>query len=393
MSQQPLTNETANEIVTLVEYKDFDDMGLKFELLRGIYGYGFQKPSMIQQKAIKIVSGERDLIAQAQSGSGKTGAMCIGILNKLELNGDVQFLVLAPTRELAKQITLIVRILGEYLNVKAECFVGGNSISFDIQALKGRPHIVVGTPGRLLDLIEKGYLKLNHCKTLIIDEADKMLEIGFKETLHEVFRHLPETVQACLFSATFEDEVLELTKKFMRDPVQILLNKEKVALEAIRQFYVEVDTEEQKFETLIDLYKSVTMGQTVIFCKSKGGVERLNQQLCKSGFTVSAIHGEMEQSEREKLINAFYNGDSRLIIATDLLARGIDAHHVSVVINFDLPLDTATYVHRIGRAARFGRKGVTLNLVTKRDFKFMSEVESQYKCQIEQLPEDFQSYL
>lgn len=386
-------NETPNETVTSRDFKDFDDMDLKTTLLRGIYGYGFVKPSIIQQKAIKLVEGTRDLIAQSQSGTGKTGAMSIGLLQKLDPDKGTQFLILAPTRELADQFRKTVLCLSEYMDITCESFVGGRNMRDDIVTLKKRPHIVVGTPGRINHLISEGYLDTSTLRSLVIDEADEMLSIGFKETLYEIFKHLPDDIQVVLFSATFTPECLELTEKFMRNPIKLLLTKEKITLEGIKQFYVHVETEDNKFSTLVDLYKHVTLGQTVIFCKAKKKVDVLEQMLVKAGFTVSAIHGDMEQHDREKLIKDFYGGKSRVILSTDLLARGIDAHHVSVVINYDLPIEKETYIHRIGRCARFGRKGVAINFLTNKDMAQKEEIEKYYNTRIEELPEDIKEYL
>jgi translation initiation factor 4A len=393
MTNYEQTHETPIDTVTQGSFNDFDDMGLKTPLLRGIYGYGFVKPSVIQQKAIKLVEGSRDLIAQSQSGTGKTGAMTIGLLQKLDPTGGTQFLILAPTRELADQFRKIVLCIGEYMDIQCESFVGGRSVREDIAALKRKPHIVVGTPGRIMHMISEGYLETANLKSLVIDEADEMLSIGFKEVLYEIFKHLPDDIQVILFSATFTDECFEVANKFMRDPLKLLLTKDKITLEGIKQFYIQVNSDEHKYPTLVDLYKSVTLGQTVIFCRSKAKVDSLNDLLTKDGFSVSAIHGDMEQKDRQVLINNFYSGKARVIIATDLLARGIDAHHVSVVINYDLPKEKETYIHRIGRSARFGRKGVAINFLTVKDMRSMEEIESYYNTVVEELPTDFSKFM
>jgi translation initiation factor 4A len=364
----------------IVEYKEFDDMKLKQELLRGIYAYGFEKPSKIQQRAIvPIISSTRDVIAQAQSGTGKTGTFTISTLQNLDFTcNDVQAILLAPTRELAEQTFKVVLALGEYLGVKAYCCVGGTKVRDDIATLRDGVQIVVGTPGRVYHMISEGYLVVDKLRMLVIDEADEMLSRGFKDQIYDIFKHLPEQMQVCLFSATMPTEVLEISEKFMQNPIQILITKENLTLEGIKQFYILVEKDDYKFDCLCDLYKTLTITQCVIFVNSKKRVDILSQQLNKKGFTVSSMHGDMEPEERSKIMKEFRSGLSRILISTDLLARGIDVHHVSLVINYDLPRLRENYIHRIGRSGRYGRKGVAINFVTHIYFKDMNELEKFY---------------
>lgn len=301
--------------------------------------------------------------------------------------------MLAPTRELAQQIHKVVLAIGEHLKVRSYCCVGGTNVKDDILSLKDGVHIVVGTPGRVQHMISEGYLSTKNLKMLVIDEADEMLSRGFKDQIYDIFKQLPEEIRVFLFSATMPNDVLEITEKFMRNPIKILVTKEALTLEGIRQFYVVVEKDEYKYETLSDLYKTFTITQCVIFCNSKKRVDTLAYQLTKAGFTVSSIHGDMESDYREKLMKDFRAGTSRVLITTDLLARGIDVHHVSLVINYDLPRLRESYIHRIGRSGRYGRKGVAINFVTQSDLKDLKELEKFYNTTIEEMPENIGSLI
>lgn len=373
-----------NEVV-----ESFDNMGLKEDLLRGIYAFGFEKPSAIQQRAIVPCCTGRDVIAQAQSGTGKTATFSVSVLQRVdEKDPNVQALVMAPTRELAQQILLVMRALGDYMGVKFHMCIGGTSVRDDQRKLESGVQVIVGTPGRVNDMIQRGALKTDKIKMFVLDEADEMLSRGFKDQIYEVFKSLPNDVQVVLLSATMPSEVLEVTKKFMRDPIQILIKKEELTLEGIRQFFIYIDKEDWKFETLCDLYDTVNITQAVIFCNTRRKVEDLARSMQQKKFTVSFMHGEMEQQERDVIMREFRSGSSRVLITTDLLARGIDVQQVSVVINYDLPGNRENYIHRIGRSGRFGRKGVAINFVTKQDQQMLKELETYYSTQIEEMPAD-----
>ncbi|ADV19955.1 ATP-dependent RNA helicase eIF4A [Cryptococcus gattii Ru294] len=377
-----LINSNWNEVVD-----NFDDMKLKGELLRGIYAYGFERPSAIQQRAIMPIVTGRDCIAQAQSGTGKTATFSVSILQRIDTTvKKTQALVLAPTRELAQQIQKVVIALGDYLNVDCHACVGGTAVREDIARLNEGPHIVVGTPGRVFDMINRGALKTEAVMMFCLDEADEMLSTGFKESIYEIFQLLPGETQVVLLSATMAPEVLDVTKKFMRDPIRILVKKDELTLEGIRQFYINVEKEEWKLETLCDLYETVTITQAVIFCSTRRKVDWLTQQLHDRQFTVSAMHGDMKQEEREVIMKEFRSGSSRVLITTDLLARGIDVQQVSLVINYDLPSSKENYIHRIGRGGRFGRKGVAINFVSNEDKNMLEEIETYYNTQVEEMP-------
>ncbi|OWB64344.1 hypothetical protein B5S29_g5419 [[Candida] boidinii] len=365
----------------------FEEMNLKDDLIRGIYGYGFEAPSAIQSRAIMQIISGRDTIAQAQSGTGKTATFSIGMLEVIDTRRrDTQALVLSPTRELAVQIQSVIKALGDYMNVQCHACVGGKSVGEDTKALTKGQNIVSGTPGRVLDVIKRRNLSTRGIKMLVLDEADEILSKGFQEQIYEIYRYLPPGTQVVVVSATLPKDVLAMTKKFMNDPIKILVKRDEITLEGIRQFFVQVEKEDWKFDTLCDLYDSLTITQAVIFCNTKKKVDWLTENLRKANFTVVAMHGDMKQDERDKIMNEFRLGNSRVLISTDVWARGIDVQQVSLVINYDLPFDRENYVHRIGRSGRFGRKGVAINFVTNEDIQQLHDIEQYYSIQIDEMP-------
>jgi len=369
--------------------ESFDDMELNDELLRGIYAYGFEKPSYIQQRGIIPVVRGHDTIAQAQSGTGKTATFSIAALQRVSQDvPDCQVLILAPTRELAQQIHKVLNALGDYMKVNSHACVGGTAVRQDIEVLQKGVQIVVGTPGRVNDMINRNALRLEKLKIFCLDEADEMLSRGFKDQIYDVFQYLPSEVQVCLFSATMPNEILHMTKRFMRDPVRILVKKERLTLDGIKQFYVGVEKENWKLDTLCDLYETLTIVQAIIYCNTRRKVEWLTEKMHQRDFTVSAMHGDMEMQQRQLIMKEFRSGSSRVLITTDLLARGIDVQQVSLVINYDLPTNRENYIHRIGRSGRFGRKGVAINFVTHDDVRNLREIEQFYNTQIEEMPMD-----
>uniref|UniRef100_A0A8C1G5M0 RNA helicase n=1 Tax=Cyprinus carpio TaxID=7962 RepID=A0A8C1G5M0_CYPCA len=299
----------------------FDDMNLREALLRGIYAYGFEKPAAIQQRAILPCIKGYDVIAQAQSGTGKTATFAISILQHIDVEMKAtQAMVLAPTRELAQQIQKVVLALGDYMGASCHACIGGTNVRNDVQKLQADvPHIVVGTPGRVFDMLNRRYLSPKYIKMFALDEADEMLSRGFKDQIYEIFQKLGTDTQVILLSATMPQEVLEVTTKFMRDPIRILVKKEELTLEGIRQFYINVEKEEWKLDTLCDLYETLTITQAVIFINTRRKVDWLTEKMHARDFTVSALHGDMEQKERDVIMKEFRSGSSRVLITTDLL--------------------------------------------------------------------------
>jgi len=375
--------ETSSDIKL---YSTFEAMRLKEELLRGIYAYGFEKPSAIQQRAIVPIVMGRDVIAQAQSGTGKTATFSIGILQSIDTSVmETQALVLSPTRELA-QIQKVGLALGDYLNVQIHCCIGGKTIGEDIRKLDSGVHVVSGTPGRVMDMISRRNLRTRNIKMLVLDEADEMLSRGFKEQIYDVYRYLPPAIQVVLVSATLTNDVLSMTKKFMTDPIRILVKRDEITLEGIKQFFVAVEKEEWKFDTLCDLYDTLTITQAVIFCNTRRKVDWLTEKMRKANFTVASMHGDMRQDERDEIMKTFRSGENRVLITTDIWARGIDVQQVSLVINYDLPNNRELYIHRIGRSGRFGRKGVAINFVRQEDIPLLRDIEQFYSTQIDEMP-------
>lgn len=369
--------------------ESFDEMGLKDELLRGVYSYGFERPSAIQQKGIKPIILGRDTIGQAQSGTGKTATFSIGLLQLVDAAvNQCQGLVVAPTRELAQQIHRVITQLGDFMQIKCHACIGGTAVRDDIRTLERGVHIVVGTPGRVFDMISRDHLSTQALKLLILDEADEMLSRGFKEQIQEIFKRLPGNIQVALFSATMPPEILQITEQFMRDPIRILVKKDELTLEGIKQYYIAIEKDDWKFDTLCDLYENLDIAQAIIYCNTRKRVDQVTQSMTEKDFVVSSMHGEMEHSTREAIMREFRTGSSRVLITTDLLARGIDVQQVSLVINYDMPTNYENYLHRIGRSGRFGRKGVAINFVTEVDAKFLHELEQHYNTHIREMPSD-----
>ncbi|KAJ7081352.1 eukaryotic initiation factor-like protein 4A-I [Mycena belliarum] len=365
----------------------FDNMNLKAELLRGVYAYGLERPSTIQQRAIIPVIKGHDVIAQAHSGTGKTTTYSISVLQKLDHNVKAcQALILTPTRELAQQIQKVVVAIGDFMNIDCHACIGGTSVRDDIKALQAGPQVVVGTPGRVQDMIQRRVIKTDQIKIFVLDEADELLSRGFTEQINDIFQLLPQSTQVVLLSATLPQDVLEVTAKFMRDPVRILVKKHELTLEGIKQFYIAVEKEDWKVDTLSDLSETITITQAVIFCNTRRKVDWLTDKLLARDFTVAAMHGDMIQAQRDLIMNEFRSGSHRVLITTDLFTRGIDVQQVPLVINYDLPANRENYIHRIGRGGRFGRKGVAINFVTTDDVRMMREIEQFYSTRIEEMP-------
>jgi translation initiation factor 4A len=377
-------------------FKSFDDMNLKPPILKSIYAYGFEKPSGIQQKAIVPLAKGHDIIAQAQSGTGKTGTFAIGVLEIVDFKEDsTQALILAPTRELASQIYTVISSLSFYVeNLKIQLAIGGvNGNDINRWEKPKDNHIIIGTPGRVLDNINRKKININKLRVFVLDEADEMLSRGFVDQMYDIFQYIPSKTQVALFSATLPKEVLELSKKFTNNPISILVKNEELTLEGIKQFYIGLDKRSQKVDTLIDLFEMISVTQCIIFVNKKNDAEELYEHLKKQGFGVSLITGGIQQEDRTKVIKNFRNGVSRVLITTGLLARGIDVQQVSLVINFDLPKDREIYVHQSGRCGRMGRKGCVINLVTEEEYKYLKEIEKFYETQIEELPSDISNLI
>ena len=369
--------------------ENFEDLGLKKDLLRGVFGYGFVKPSAIQQKAIKPIILKKDIIAQAQSGSGKTATFVISMLQNIDHEDlKLQSLIIAPTRELAIQIAEVVKALSTYLKVQVHLCTGGTQVVEDRKRLKDGVHVVVGTPGRIRDLMNRQILNATYLKMLIIDEADEMLGLGFLDQINEIIKMIPPDCQICLFSATIPPEIIKLTENIMNDPAKILVKKENLTLEGIKQYFLSCANDNNKYENLFEIFANIDVNQCIIYVNTKEKAEKLAAQMREKDFIVSCIHGSMEQDKRNAVMKEFREGASRILISTDLLARGIDVHQVGLVINFELPGKKENYIHRIGRSGRFGRRGIAINLISVHEANYLLEIQEFYHTHIAQLPND-----
>ena len=367
----------------------FEGLNINENLLRGIYGYGFEKPSIIQNKAIPVLISGKDLIAQAQSGTGKTGAFSIGSLCNIDIKlKQTQIIVLSPTRELAEQTFNVMKELASYTDISLCKVVGGTRVTDCVDDLRKDPQVIVGTPGRIIDMLQKRHIYTDKLKMVVIDEADEMLSQGFQEMIHTIFTGIPKETQVTLFSATFPDELLEITDKFMNSPERILVKKEQLTLEGISQYYINVKHNNWKYDVLTDIYNTINIAQCIIYINSKNKLNQVYQCLLEDNFPVGMIHGSLLTNERTEIMEKFRQGEIRILLSTDLLSRGIDIQQLSLVINFDLPIQKETYIHRIGRSGRYGRKGVAINFVTERDLQDLEELKQFYNTNIEEMPQN-----
>lgn len=386
-----ITEDLVIESSVVSEVKNWDELDLEPNLLRGIYAYGFEKPSPIQSKAIQPVIEGKDVIAQAQSGTGKTATFTIGALQRVNvLEQTTQVLILSPTRELSSQTAKVVSNLSSFMDgLKIQTLFGGSVVEDGSSfSNKNVPHIICGCTGRVFDMMRRERISSKTIKLVILDEADEMLSAGFKEQVYNIFQFLNNEVQVCLFSATLPESINGIIDKIMRNPVRISVKREQLTLEGIRQFYVAQDDDRQKYSTLKNLYSFINMSQTIIYCNSIKRVQDLYEAMCEDSFPVCRIHSNMDKSERDKAFNDFRSGSSRVLISSNVTARGIDIQQVSVVINFDLSKCVHTYLHRIGRSGRWGRKGVGINFITRRDIQQLRRIEEHYSTQIQELPGD-----
>ena len=383
ITQEEETNDSLEEIHA------WDNLEISSELLRGIYAMGFEKPSPIQRKAIKPLIDGKDIIAQAQSGTGKTATFTIGALSHVKVEENTtQILILSPTRELSIQTASVATLLGSVMNgLRVKTLIGGSSIDEDARVLKNNPpHVITGCPGRVFDMMRRNHIDSNSIKMVILDEADEMLSTGFKDQIYNILQNLRNDIQVALFSATLPEYIHSITSKFMRNPVNIYVKVEQLTLEGISQFYVAVENDLQKYDTLKDLYSVISVSQCIIYCNSVKRVSDLYDAMMEDGFPVCRIHSNMERVDRDQAFNDFKVGRFRVLISSNVTSRGIDIQQVSVVINFDIPKCVHNYLHRIGRSGRWGRKGVGINLVTRRDMMKLREIEQHYSTQINEMP-------
>lgn len=382
-----------DEIKVISNWDDFD---LDDNILRGIYSYGFEKPSQIQQTAILPILEKKDVIAQAPSGTGKTGAFTVSSLQRVDLTSDTtQVLILAPTHELVKQIHNVVCSIGDVMKgLRVKLLVGGTSVSEDSHELRNNvPHVIVGSVGRVSDMIRRRNIQTKNIKLFVLDEADEMLSGGFIDNIRDMFITFGEDIQTAIFSATLPKEIIELTDRFMKTPTRITMEAEKLNLEGIQQFFVALSNDHEKYATLMDLFSKLTINQTIVYANSVNRVVDLYDAMKKDGCAVCCIHSNMTTQERQQSLQAFRAGEYRVLISSNVTARGIDVQQVSFVINFDIPRCVHNYLHRIGRSGRWGRKGMAINFITREDVSIMKNIERHYKSTINELPATFENII
>ena len=391
-TQDTTTQDTTTQDTNEDVFESWDHLDIDPDILRGIFSYGFEIPSNIQKKAIIPMIKKRDVIAQAQSGTGKTAAFSVGSLARVDLSQrNCQVLIMSPTHELTHQIATVIGSLSSAMKgLVIKTIVGGSSMNEDVaQMRQNPPHIIVGCPGRVYDMMTRRHLNLSTVKLAVLDEADEMLSSGFSEQVYNIFQGLNSSVQFALFSATLPDNIMQIANTIMKNPVIISVKSESLTLEGIKQYYIAMEDDLQKYRTIKDLYSSLSVSQCIIYCNSVKRVVDLYNTMCADQFPVCCIHSNMDKNEREKTITDFRSGSSRVLISSNVTARGIDIQQVSIVINFDLSKDIYTYLHRIGRSGRWGRKGMGITFVTRRDIDTIKEIERYYETQIDELPANF----
>jgi len=369
-------------------YDSFEqtELGLNDDILRGIYGYGYDKPSRIQRVAIKPIIDGRDAVIQSHSGTGKTATFIIGLLHRInpELK-EPQCIVVSNTRELADQTSKVFKNLAKYTDITCNLCIGGDT-QYKYASDNIKNHVIIGTPGRIGDVVNKGIIKTDNIKMIIIDEADDVLSVSFRKQVKRIFQSIPKESQVVLISATIPPEMAELFDDLLKpEYLSILVKDDELTLDGIQQYYIHID-EQYKLDALIDLYKYISIGQAIVYCNKKYKADELKFALIEKNFGVSVLHGDMLQKEREEIMKEFRFGQTRILITTDILARGIDIQQVSLVINYDMPKYPQTYIHRIGRSGRFGRKGTAINFVIKRERNILNFIEKIYNTQIIPLP-------
>jgi translation initiation factor 4A len=391
--EECFNNYISSEDLIPIERFDDERLGLKTDILRGIFSYGYEKPSPIQKIGIKPITEGKDIVLQSHSGTGKTCTFLTGMLQVLQFEEkSPQALILANTKELIDQIQDVLCGLSRYCDITHTVCTGGDLgnryVDDEIQE-----QVIIGTPGRVCDMIHRRILPADRLKLLIIDEADEVLSSGFRKQVKNIIRSLSKDCQIVLVSATIPDEMSQLVTNILRpDYVSILVDDGELQLKGISQYYIPLD-ESDKMEVLLDIYRNLSIGQGVIYCNKKDKADELKMFLDEQGYPSGILHGNLLPSERKKVINDFRRGMMRVLITTDVMARGVDIQQISLVINYDMPKYVQTYIHRIGRSGRYGRKGVAINFVTRRERNILTAIERKYNVQIPTLPENLNQVL
>jgi ATP-dependent RNA helicase DeaD len=368
-----------------LQVQSFKELPIRGEILKSLNELGFDTLFPIQAQAIMPLLEGKDVIGQAQTGTGKTAAFGVPMIQRLDLSvRGVQGLILAPTRELAVQVADNLSKFGKYAKIRVLPVYGGESINKQIHALNGTVHIVVGTPGRVIDLMKRNVLNLSAVKIVVLDEADRMLDMGFLEDVEYILYKTPRDRQTSLFSATIDDAVMRICNKYMKKPEQILVSKDEIAVTHMKQFYTVIN-QHGKFEALCNILRQDDVEKAIIFCKTRRDTSRVSDQMYRKGFRVQALHAGFTQAQRDRAINDFKTGRLSLLVATDVAARGLDIQGITHIINYDVPNDPPVYFHRIGRTARKGTTGTAITLVSYGEMSNFHNIKSLTKTRIEEL--------
>jgi len=368
-----------------MEVQAFRDLPLSTGVLRGIEELGFESLFPIQAQAIIPLLESKDVIGQAQTGTGKTAAFGVPMVERLNPEvRKVQGLILVPTRELAVQVADNMKLFAKYTRLRVLAVYGGESILRQIRVLTHGVHIVVGTPGRLIDLLKRGALNLHSVKTVVLDEADRMLDMGFIEDIEYILARTPRDRQTSLFSATIDDTVMRVCDRYMTNPEKILVSKDEIALTQMKQFYMLVNPH-GKFEKLCAILGENRVDRAIIFCKTRRGTSAITDKLRRRGYNAQALHAGFTQAQRDRVTNAFRDGKLKLLVATDVAARGLDIEGITHIINFDVPLEAPVYFHRIGRTARMGNEGTAITLVSHGELTYFNNIKALTKTTIDKI--------
>jgi len=368
-----------------MQVQNFNDLPLSKDVLRGIKALGFEKPSPIQAQSIMPLLEGRDVIGQAQTGTGKTAAFGIPMVESIDLSDKrVQGLVLAPTRELAVQIAKHISKISRYTGIRVCPIYGGEKINRQIEQLRRGVHIVVGTPGRTIDHLERGTLRLGAVRMVVLDEADRMLDMGFVNDINKILDRVPENKQTSLFSATMDRNVWKICDRYMDKPEKILVSKDEIALVQIEQRYVKVDSM-NRYPILEELIVGQGIRKAIIFTRTKRGAHRLARKLKRGGYNASALHGNLTQPQRDRVTRGFRNDKVNFLVATDIAARGLDIGGITHIINYNMPRETLSYFHRIGRTARMEAEGTAITFVAHGEEKALAEIKAQTGTRITEL--------
>jgi ATP-dependent RNA helicase DeaD len=367
--------------------QSFEELPIKGEIIRGLRELGFQEMFPIQAAAIGPLLQGRDVIGQAKTGTGKTAAFGVPMIQRIDKSLDtVQGLVLVPTRELAVQVASDLNRFGKYLSIRTLAVYGGQPIYGQMQALQKTVHIVVGTPGRLIDHLSRGTLIIDQARFVVLDEADRMLDMGFRDDIEFILQRTSDERQTSMWSATMPDEILRLASRHMYNPEKILVSRDEIAVEEIDQLYRLVDPE-RKFQALSDIIEQKSVRRALIFCSTKIGADRLGYRLRRDRRDVAVIHGDLTQAQRERALDDFRRGRVRILVATDVASRGLDIEAVTHVVNYDVPHDPLLYFHRIGRTGRAGASGIAVTLVSRREMGDLKRIQGMTSTRMHEVGE------